>query len=61
MPVIFAHGALGAFDEILFLSIAAVFVMMMVLSWLRSQQLPDESDAAPGTARANDEQRFELE
>ena len=42
MPVILAHGALGPFDEIIFLSIAVVFLAMMGISWVRSQQLPDE-------------------
>ena len=43
MPiVILAHGLLGAFDEIIFISIAIVFVGMMGVSWFRSQQLEDE-------------------
>jgi len=61
MPIVLAHGALGAFDEIIFLSIALVFVVMMAWSWLRSQQLPDEDDEAAAEARANGEQHFELE
>ncbi len=61
MPIVLAHGALGAFDEIIFLSIALVFVVMMALSWLRSQQLPDEDDEAAAESWANDEQHFELE
>ncbi len=48
MPiVILAHGALGAFDEIIFVSIAIVFIGMMAFSWFRSQQLPDEYDNEP--------------
>ena len=43
MPiVILAHGALGGLDEVIFLSIAVVFVAMMGVSWYRSQQLPDD-------------------
>ncbi len=61
MPIVLAHGALGAFDEIIFLSIALVFVVMMAWSWLRSQQLPDEDDEAAAESRANGEQHFELE
>ena len=61
MPVILAHGALGPFDEIIFLSIAVVFLAMMGISWVRSQQLPDEDLEAPGEFRETDADRFELE
>ncbi len=61
MPVILAHGALGPFDEIIFLSIAVVFLAMMGVSWARSQQLPDEDLEAPGECRETDADRFELE
>lgn len=61
MPVILAHGALGPFDEIIFLSIAVVFLVMMGISWLRSQQLPDEDPEAPDKSREPDADRFELE
>lgn len=61
MPVILAHGALGPFDEIIFLSIAVVFLGMMGLSWVRSQQLPDEEADAADEAREPDAERFELE
>ena len=57
MPVILAHGALGAFDEIVFLCIALVFVGMMAFSWLRSQQMPAEDEEA-GASHA---EHFELE
>jgi hypothetical protein len=61
MPVILAHGALGPFDEIIFLSIAAVFLAMMGISWLRSQQLPDEDIEGADEGREQDTERFELE
>ncbi|MCY3977845.1 MAG: hypothetical protein OXG23_07070 [Chloroflexi bacterium] len=61
MPVILAHGALGPFDEIIFLSIAAVFLAMMGISWLRSQQLPDEEMEAESESQESDSERFELE
>ncbi len=61
MPVILAHGALGPFDEIIFLSIAAVFLAMMGISWLRSQQLPDEESEAESESQEADRERFELE
>ena len=61
MPVILAHGALGPFDEIIFLSIAVVFLAMMGISWVRSQQLPDEDTEAADEPREPDAERFELE
>lgn len=42
--IILAHGALGAFDEIIFVAIAILFLAMMVLSWFRSQALVDEDE-----------------
>lgn len=45
IPVILAHGALGAWDELIFLGVAALFLMMMGISWLRSRSAPlDEPD-----------------
>ena len=61
MPVILAHGALGPFDEIIFLSIAVVFLAMMGISWVRSQQLPDEEMEADSESQESDRERFELE
>ncbi len=69
MPiVILAHGALGPFDEIIFISIAVVFIGMMASSWFRSQQLDDEitednSNPPPDTVQstATEPDRFELE
>ncbi|MFO7321120.1 MAG: hypothetical protein DIU68_005295 [Chloroflexota bacterium] len=37
LPVLLAHGALGPFDEILFLGIAVIFLAMMGISWVRSR------------------------
>ena len=34
---ILAHGALGNWDEIVFISIAAIFLLMMGISWVRSR------------------------
>ena len=61
MPVILAHGALGPFDEIIFLGIAIVFLAMMGVSWLRSQQLPADEIDTPEESREQDDEHFELE
>ncbi len=65
MPSILAHGALGPFDEIIFLGIALVFLGMMAVSWLRSQNMEDEAIAADEMdnsepASAPEAERFEL-
>ncbi len=55
MPILLAHGALGPFDEILFLGIAAIFVVMMGVSWVRSRNLPpDELHELEPTATESD-------
>lgn len=61
MPVILAHGALGPFDEIIFIGIAVIFLGMMGLSWLRSQALADDEPDAGEPAAARDAEHFELE
>lgn len=61
MTAILAHGALGPFDEIIFLAIAVVFLGMMGVSWLRSNQLPDEDFGEADDAAPPDRERFELE
>ena len=61
MVFILAHGALGPFDEIIFLGIALVFLGMMGWSWLRSQELEEDELEAGEPARAEDTEHFELE
>lgn len=58
MPVILAHGALGPFDEIIFIGIAIIFVAMMAVSWLRSQALTEDEDEE--AAIASEGEHFEL-
>ncbi len=41
---IIAHGALGAADEIIFLGIAVIFIGMMGVTWVRSQNIDMEDD-----------------
>jgi len=42
VPIILAHGALGTFDEMIFLGIAVVFMGLMGVSWFKSRNIPDE-------------------
>ena len=60
MPVILAHGALGPFDEIIFIGIAVIFVAMMALSWFRSQALTEE-EYVDEDQNANEREHFDLQ
>lgn len=44
LPTILAHGALGSFDELIYLGIAVVFVVIMAVSWLRSRNSTLEAE-----------------
>lgn len=62
MPFIVAHGALGVWDEVIYLSIAAIFVAFMVISWLRSRnQEPEETSPAPPAPSKRKSDRFKLD
>jgi hypothetical protein len=61
-PVIIAHGALGYWDEVIFVSVVIVFLVMMANSWIRSRdELPEETPPAPQQAPRASETHFELE
>ena len=63
MPVILAHGALGAWDEVIYISIAAIFVGFMIISWFRSrnQVSDDEDEQVVETSEVNQSpDRFKL-
>lgn len=60
-----AHGALGPWDELIFLSVFVIFVIIMGISWVRSRALGDEDldeeAATPETQDAEDgDDRFAL-
>lgn len=67
LPLILAHGALGAWDEVIFVSIAAIFLVMMGISWVRSRTAapPDAAIETPSatveTSTENEPDRFRLE
>lgn len=45
-----AHGALGIFDELVFLAVAVVFVGMMISSWVRARGMEDNALETPAPA-----------
>lgn len=59
MTVFLAHGALGYWDELIFLSIAIAFLVMMGVSWLRERGEP--APAPPEEAASPDSERFTLD
>lgn len=63
MPPLLAHGALGWFDEILFVGVGLGFIAMMVRSWLRSRSLPPADDPAPqpNSAASDSPDHFRLD
>lgn len=66
MPVIIsAHGALGYWDEVIFVGVAVVFLLMMVASWLKSRDMAADHDpqtpAGPGAPPAEKPDHFRLD
>jgi len=62
---ILAHGSLGQWDELIFLSIAGIFLIMMGIAWVRSrvstpEALEEPTDPTP-TAAPNPDERFPLD
>ncbi len=39
-----AHGTLGNWDEMIFLGVSVIFVVMMGISWVRSRNIEPEFD-----------------
>jgi hypothetical protein len=62
LTVILAHGALGVWDEVIFLSVAAIFLIMMGISWIRSRSAPlDETENHETPLYPNEKDRFRLD
>lgn len=70
LPIILAHGALGDWDELIFLGVAAIFLTMMGISWVRSRnntlpleapETPDASEPTPAASDADTPDHFRLE
>ncbi len=45
--VFLAHGALGYWDEAVFITVMVIFFVLMGLSWVRSRTLDPEFDDEP--------------
>lgn len=60
-----AHGALGPWDELIFLSVFVIFIIIMGVSWVRSRavgdaDLDDAPQAAENPATDDEDDRFAL-
>lgn len=67
MTIILAHGALGWYDELVFLGIIVIFFGMMFVSWFRSRSMDyEQTDLMPEsptneTSDADSTERFQLD
>ncbi|MEL6403803.1 MAG: hypothetical protein AAFN11_02355 [Chloroflexota bacterium] len=66
--VILAHGALGWYDELVFLGIVVIFAGMMFVSWFRSRGMDyEDTDLMPQQKTKNtddpitSDERFQLD
>ena len=62
---ILAHGSLGEWDELIFLSIAAIFLIMMGIAWVRSRvstpEVLEEPTDSAAPSPSHNEERFPLD
>ncbi|PJF39911.1 MAG: hypothetical protein CUN54_07260 [Phototrophicales bacterium] len=63
-PIILAHGQLGRYDEVIFLSLAALFISIIGLAWVKSRNtIPefDDADVADTAPDSDSNERFQLD
>lgn len=64
IPVILAHGSLGSFDELIFVGVAVVFLVVVGISWAWSRMRQPDFDAPQDHAspqQADSGERFKLD
>ncbi len=44
---ILAHGALGPYDELIYLGVASIFIVMMGISWFQTRMSEYDDDQRP--------------
>jgi hypothetical protein len=49
VPFVLAHGALGYWDELIFVSVIVIFLTMMGVSWFRSRDMDFRDDELPAS------------
>ncbi len=64
IPVVLAHGALGNFDELIYISVVVIFLVFMGIAWVRGRMTQPDFDS-PGdrstTPDADSPERFKLD
>ena len=60
IPIILAHGALGPYDELILLAAAAIFLVFMGISWVRSRNTRPDFDQ-PRTEEASPDHAEEVD
>ncbi|HRF97221.1 MAG TPA: hypothetical protein PLZ51_18560 [Aggregatilineales bacterium] len=59
---VLAHGALGIFDELIFIGVAVLFLITMIIVWVRSRAIPPTIDETPTPdAQLTDDTHFRLD
>ncbi|MFN8530061.1 MAG: hypothetical protein U0670_15790 [Anaerolineae bacterium] len=51
-PPLLAHGTLGALDELIFIGVAAIFLIMMGVSWVVARRSASDEDEDAETSDA---------
>ncbi|NWF70510.1 MAG: hypothetical protein HXY40_15590 [Chloroflexi bacterium] len=65
-PIMLAHGALGPYDEVIFLGVIALFITFMALSWILSRNTKPKFDRepvvdSPSSHQDDSPERFKLD
>ena len=58
---ILAHGALGYWDDLIFLAIIIIFLSMMGISWFRSRTIDLDDTPTDQPDQPNNDERFQLD
>ncbi len=54
LPIILAHGALGAYDELIIPVIGGAFIGLIVITWWSSRNRADQTEDAPPAGESPD-------
>ena len=59
---VLAHGALGIWDEVIFIGVGVLFLIFMVISWIRSRAIPPQTpNNLPSETSQTDGTHFRLD